>query len=517
MKVLLCGGSGLVGRVILNVFNNEYKDHTIIGTYNNNYYDNLIKIDFLNINNLEEKIKEINPDICISNIAERQNEKCENRWNEIKKINIDIPYNLAVVCKKFDIFLVHISTDYVYDGQVTPFSPDSLTNPLQNYGISKLIAEKRIISVFNNKNNYLILRVPVLYSDQLKTLEESAVPLIIKKVMNKVEIFKEDNFSIRRPVYIEDFARFIIDTILKKNLSGIHCFYNPFDKYTKYEMAKLGSKILNKNINHIQPLNDKPLYQTALRPRDTQLFDKEINNKLLNHDIKITLLENGLKKVLNKFIHPNLNSINNDVFYLLDLDGTLVDSEKVQWKAYRDALKEYNIEYNFEKFTRICHDGNIKKYLIENHNFSEDMYFEMKKKKKEHMKKYKNEIKLIVGVSKFIDIIEEKKINHVVVTNSSVNTVNLYKEVIPKLNKLKNWIKREDYKLAKPSGECYKKAINDFYKNEKYIIGFENSLSGLESLKCVTNIIYFVTYKDYLFYNIVKKEDVFLINDFNDI
>ena len=105
-----------------------------------------------------------------------------------------------------NIYFIHLSTDYVYDGQKPPFSPSSLTNPLQNYGISKLIAEQRIIS--NIKNNYLILRVPVLYSNKLKSLEESAVPLIIKKVMNKVENFQEDNFSIRRPLFIEDLGEF---------------------------------------------------------------------------------------------------------------------------------------------------------------------------------------------------------------------------------------------------------------------------------------------------------------------
>ena len=47
--------------------------------------------------------------------------------------------------------------------------------------------------------------------------------------------------------------------------------------------------------------------------------------------------------------------------------------------------------------------------------------------------------------------------------------------------------------------------------------GFENSLSGLTALKSVTDIIYFVTYKEYLFYNNVKKEDIYLIKNFDDI
>jgi S-adenosylmethionine synthetase len=518
-KILICGGSGLVGRTLINVF--EKNEIEFIGTYNSNKFKNLININFYDIDILEKQILEIKPNICISTIAERLNEVCETNWNKIKKINIDIVNNLAIICKKYNIFLIHLSTDYVYDGLKPPFSPESITNPLQNYGISKLIAEKRILSIFNNNNNFLILRVPVLYSDNLKSLEESAVTLIIKKVMNKVENFEEDNFSIRRPVFIEDLSNFIIKCINLKNLYGIHCFYNPFDKYTKYEIAKLSGNILNKNINNIIQVNNKSLYDKAIRPIDTELFDVCIHNNILNNDIQITLLNDGLKKVLCQYIHPIINfndrSIKKDIFFVIDLDGTLVDSEIIQWKSYRDALSEFNITYTFKEFTEICHNGDIKEYLINNYNFSDELYLKMKNSKKINMLKYKDELKLIDGVSSFINYLNINNINHSVVTNSSSDTVDLYKSQIPELNKLKNWIKREDYNEPKPSGDCYYKAKDKYYNDEKYIIGFENSLSGLKSLKNITKIIYFVTYKEYLFYEKILNEDIFLIKNFNDI
>lgn len=513
MKVLLCGGSGLVGRIFMDVFKKGNPDDIIVGTYNNNKVEDLIKIDFLNLKELEEAIVKIDPDVCISNIAERQNEVCEKDWNRIKKINIDIPYNLSLICKKLNKFLVHISTDYVYDGLNPPFSPSSLTNPLQNYGMSKLLAEQRIRSVFNNDNAYLILRVPVLYSDKLRNLEESAVPLIIKKVMNQAEEFKEDNFSLRRPVFIEDFCKFIINVIKNRDLTGIHCYYNDKDCYTKYEIAKLGGEILNKDISHIKPLNDMPLFDSAPRPRDTQLLDNEVASKLGN----TTLLKDGLLKVLGKFIHPKINEDIKNVFYLMDLDGTLVDSEEIQWKAYRDALQDFQIEYSFDQFTNICHNGDIKEYLKKVYNFTDEDYNEMKEKKKAYMVKYKNDLKLIDGADRFINYISENNINHAVVTNSSIDTVNLYKSAIPELNKLKNWVKREDYKEAKPSSECYQLALNKYRESEKYIIGFENSYSGLSALQGVTELIYYVTYPEYLFYSKIKKEDIFMIKDFSQL
>ena len=515
MKVLLCGGSGLVGRTIFKIFKSN--DIDIIGTFNSKYYDNMIKLDFLNIEELENSITNIKPDIIISNIAERQNEICENNWNKIKKINIDIPYNISLICKKHNIFMIHISTDYVYDGIIPPFTPNSNPNPLQNYGISKLIAEKRIISNFNDKTKYLILRVPVLYSDNMINLEESAVSLIVKKVMNKIECFKEDNYSIRRPVYIEDIANFLLFNLKNKTYTGIHCFYNKYDIYTKFKIAQLAGEILDKDTSHIIP-SDNCLYQTALRPRDTQLYDEEIEKYLMNNNT--TLLNDGLNTLLNKFKHPNLNINNdytNDLFLLIDLDGTIIDSEKVQWKSYRDALKDYNIEYDFETFTKICHNGDIKKYLIENYKFTKVKFNEMKEMKKKYMLNYIDELKLIDGADVFINNILKNKINYCIVTNSSNETINIYKKKIPLIDKLQNFISRNDYNDAKPSSECFKLAIKKYYNNEKYIIGFENSICGLKALEDVTNIIYFITYKEYIFYEQVKKKDTFLIKHFKDI
>ena len=518
--IIVCGGSGLVGRTLIDslIKNNI----NVIGTYNKNKINNkLININFEDIDIFEQKLLEIKPNFCISCIAERQNEICENNWDEIKKINVDIVNNIALICNKHNIFLIHLSTDYVYDGLNPPFNPSSLTNPLQNYGISKLISEKRILSAFKN-NNFLIIRVPVLYSNNIKNLSESAVSLIIKKVMNKVEKFNEDNFSVRRPVFIDDLCEFIIVCINNKKLTGIHCFYNPFEKFTKYEIANIGAKILNKNIFNIVPINNKPIFDKALRPIDTELFDDDIHANIINGKFKITLLEEGLNKTLSKFIHPKINFNDIDVdknkfFFLLDLDGTLVDSEIVQWKSYRDALKDFNIDYTFDEFTSICHNGDIKKYLIEKFNFTNEMYLAMKNNKKKCMLNYETELKLIEGADMFINYLNNNNINYAVVTNSSIDTVDIYKKAIPKLNELSNWVIREDYIHAKPSPECFNLAILRYYKNEEFIIGFENSLSGLESIKNVTNIVYFLTYKEYLFYDKIQKEDIFLIKNFYDI
>lgn len=513
MKILICGASGLAGRVLYNYFKKKFENYEIIGTYNNNKTSpDLIKIDFFN-NKLINTIEKINPDIVINCIAERQNENCENNWDFIKKINIDITDNISKVCGILKIYLIHLSTDYVYDGQNPPFSCFTNTNPLQNYGISKLIAEKRIKN--NIQDFYLILRVPVLYSENLKSLEESAVPIITKKIFNRVEKFNEDHYSIRRPLYIKDLAYFISKLFsIKNRLYGVHCFYNPYDKYTKYEILKLGSKILNKEIDHVIPIINKGLYEKAVRPKDTSMYDPLINFS----DYKITTLEKGLKKVLNKFIHPkiNLDALkidNKNMFFMIDFDGTVLDNELFNFKCYHEIFLRYNIILNYDEYINYSHKKNINDLILEHNLKIEDI----KKEKYELMEislKKNNDLKFKNGFLEFFEYLDYNYLNYCIVSNSSKKSIDIYKKYIPKLKSIKNWILREDYNLPKPNPECYNLALNKYYKNEEFIIGFENSLVGYESLKHITDKIYILTDKNYLFYNELKKKDVYLIDNY---
>jgi beta-phosphoglucomutase-like phosphatase (HAD superfamily) len=74
------------------------------------------------------------------------------------------------------------------------------------------------------------------------------------------------------------------------------------------------------------------------------------------------------------------------------------------------------------------------------------------------------------NADKFIEYIEKYSVNHVVVTNTSSENVEFFKNKLPLLNKIKNWIVREDYKNQKPNSEPYELAIKKYYKNEQNII-----------------------------------------------
>ena len=497
--ILICGASGLLGKELCNYFDNNNIEY--IGTYNKNKINkpNMFQIDFSNVKDLEKFLIEHKITTCIFCIVERLLDKCENHWNEIKHSNIDLVHITSYFCNKLDIKFIHFSTDYVFDGSKQPNLPDSEKNPLQNYGISKLISEYRVIK---NCKKYCIIRTPVLYSS-LSQIHNNAVCLIGKNIMDlrTNKTFREDNYCIRRPLYIYDLCHFINDCV-KNNLIGIYHFYNPYNKFTKYDICKIIGNTLGIEIINIIP-NNSFIEGIAPRPYDTHLLDNKYDIK----NYKFNNFNETMVKCFEKFKHPQINIKNKDNYCIfLDLDGTIIDTNITHYNAYKKVFNDYNkIFLNIEEWNYIIMNDNIDNYLKTIFDVND-----FKKIKDEKRIKLKDEsISFTKSSDVFIKFLINNALNFCVVTNTDRNTVEIFKQKLPLLNEIKQWIYREDYKLAKPNGQCYEVAKQKYYKNEKYIIGFEDSMVGYKALKEHTDLIYI--YDNELLFEI---NYCYLFNDF---
>jgi len=499
MTILITGASGILGRCLVDLCSRSGINY--ITTYNTRKIQNSYKINYNDDNDIYKLLKEKEITICINCIVQRQVDICETNWDETKKTNIDIVDNLSRVCEKLEIYLIHISTDYVFDGRNSPYFPNSHTNPLQNYGISKLISEKRIIS---NSKNYTIIRVPVLYSDNIENLSENAVTIIGKKVLNCVENIDEDDYSIRRPVFIPDLCEFILSFVKTPKIGTFH-FYNYKDITTKYNTAKLIGQYLGLSIEHIKPI--KYFQNMANRPYDTEMKDNQYDITKYN----ITTLEDGITKCFQKWKHPLITQSTSEdsIFIMLDLDGTILDTDKIHYKAYMNTFKEYKIDISWKDFEYYINFKSIDLFIEENNLPFEDI----KRKKMKYMLE-SNDIEFIEGAQAIIELLVKNNINFVIVTNTSRIIVDHYIRTLPFLNNIKNWICKEDYNNPKPSNEPYSVAVKKYYKGEKYKIGFENTINGYESIRNEVDHIYFITNKDSITYNKIKKEDIILIPNF---
>ena len=491
--ILVAGGSGLVGRILCSYF--ESKQIPYVSTYVSRPTKNGKQVDFSHEAKVRELFQEYKPSVCINCIVQRLTDKCEEEWNETKQVNITIPATLASICKEFQVYFIHFSTDYVFDGAVghLPYSPTDLVNPLQNYGISKLLSEYR---VRNQYPSTLIIRTPVLYSDQTTHLDESAVTMIGKKVLCPSPS-KEDDYSIRRPVFISDICPFIMDAITDRK-NGIYHFYNPHDATTKWKIANQIASYLRMPSTHIQPVSS--FSNMAARPYDTNLTDEQYD---INQYSFIRLSE-GIQRCFSHLYHPRLSS---DTLVLLDLDGTLLDTEQLHFSSYVEAYRQFGYSFSTQQFETLVHTGSYPDYPIS--------LKEVRELKNKLFRSSTAPISFCQGGEAFIAYLVTHQIPYCIVTNTSLENVEWLRSSLPVLQHVTNWITRNDYTNPKPHPEPYQLAKQKYGSDTTYTIGIENTLMGYESLRHTTSCIYMMMNPSDSYHKTITEKDVYQINTFD--
>src|SRR3989338_1141605 len=141
-KLLVTGGSGLLGAAIVYELHKYFE---VYATYHNNQitskHASCIKLDLTNKDEAERLIEKIKPDIIIHTAAMTDVDLCELKPELAKKINVGATEHIANACKKEGIKLVHISTDYVFDGEKGNYKESDRMNPVDIYAKTKAEAE----------------------------------------------------------------------------------------------------------------------------------------------------------------------------------------------------------------------------------------------------------------------------------------------------------------------------------------------------------------------------------------
>jgi dTDP-4-dehydrorhamnose reductase len=119
-------------------------------------------LDITNLNNVKQLFKQFKPTFCINAAAYTAVDKAESEPEKAHLINVVGAKNLAVVCKECDTILLHISTDFVFDGtKNSPYTEEDIPNPTGVYGQTKLDGEKAIQETWEK---HFIIRTSWVYS-----------------------------------------------------------------------------------------------------------------------------------------------------------------------------------------------------------------------------------------------------------------------------------------------------------------------------------------------------------------
>lgn len=278
MKILITGANGMLANSVKSRLS---KDNELICT-------DVADLDITDQEAVLKFVKEVKPEYIVNCAAFTAVDKAEEVYDLAEKINAEGPKNLAIAAKTVDATLIHISTDYVFDGDLDvskSYKEDDKTGPVTVYGITKLHGEEQVTA---NTDKYYIFRTAWLYGEgnnfvrtMLKLGEE-------KEFVNVVE---DQHGS---PTYAEDLANIIGQAIENKIPYGI--YHSTNQGYTTwYEFTKKIFEYANINCK-VNPVTSEEFVRPAKRPKNSQLS----KDKLLSQNIEIPTWEDALKIYLVK-------------------------------------------------------------------------------------------------------------------------------------------------------------------------------------------------------------------------
>ena len=284
--ILVTGKDSQLAKCIRDIQNN-YLGYQFI-------YKNSRELDITNKVSILTFFSEYTIDFCINCAAYTAVDEAESNIKQAIRVNVLGPKNLAIICKKFNTVLIHISTDYVFDGESkTAYKPSDDTKPISVYGKSKREGELEIIK---HLNKHFIIRTSWLYSEYGCNFMKTMIGLSIRgKEINVV------NNQAGSPTYAKDLANFILNIIsFEKEKYGIYHFSN-VGQVSWFTFAKEIFKLI-KSKTILNGIDAKDYPSKALRPNYSVL---DISKTKSFFDLEFFDWKLSLKKAIKNFKMKN--------------------------------------------------------------------------------------------------------------------------------------------------------------------------------------------------------------------
>ncbi|MES2239789.1 MAG: dTDP-4-dehydrorhamnose reductase [Bacteroidota bacterium] len=221
-KILITGGNGQLGSE-LRLLSKVYTQFEWIFT-------DWQELDLCNLDHLEAEITKINPNILINCAAHTAVDKAESEYELSDVLNHQSVAIMASWSQANDCKLIHVSTDYVFDGtSAVALTEEASTNPINVYGVTKLAGEKACLA---NNLNAIIIRTSWVYSSFGANFVKT-----MSRLMEERDSLNVVNDQIGSPTYAADLAQAIMTILRHSNWqAGIYNFSNE-GEISWYEFA----------------------------------------------------------------------------------------------------------------------------------------------------------------------------------------------------------------------------------------------------------------------------------------
>lgn len=288
MKVLITGSQGQLGKELLKNIPNDIE---VIPTNRENF-------NLSDLKNCREFIFDNKPDWIINAAAYTAVDLAEDEEEIAIRINSEAPTEIAKALKKTGGRLLHISSDFVFDGKSrSPYKVDDEPNPINVYGKSKLLGENGIKNILQDNNQYIILRTSWVMGSEGNNFAKTMLKLL--KIKDKISVVYDQIGCMTSSKYLSIICWLIIQKDITKNINNQKIFHwteagvsNWFD--IANEIRELSFKLnLLKNPAKVIPISSDNFPTKAKRP-NFSLLDSSTTKEVLNienNNWRFSLLE----------------------------------------------------------------------------------------------------------------------------------------------------------------------------------------------------------------------------------
>ncbi|MFQ3181019.1 MAG: dTDP-4-dehydrorhamnose reductase [Polaribacter sp.] len=279
-KVIITGSNGLLGQSLLALLLKEKNKYQIFGFSRGDNRSGRVDFEYLSIDItdetlLKESIRKIKPDFIINTAAITNVDVCETEKEACNVLNVTVVQWLSEVCKELNAHIIHLSTDFIFDGKKGNYKETDTPNPLNYYGVTKLKSEEVLIA---SNCNYIILRTILVYG-QVFDMSRSNIVLWVKQMLEEKKDITIVDDQFRMPTYVDDLA-LACKIALDKKVTGIFHISSK-ELLSIYNIAQQIASVFQLDKNLIKPISTSTLNQTAPRPPKTG-FDLTKTNKELD-------------------------------------------------------------------------------------------------------------------------------------------------------------------------------------------------------------------------------------------
>lgn len=302
MKILLFGKNGQIGwelqrslALIGELIALDVDDQQLCG-------------DFTQPDGIIQTLHSVSPDVIVNAAAYTAVDKAESEPELVRNINTLAPEILAQECRKLNAWLIHYSTDYVFDGNgIIPWKETDATVPLNVYGLTKLEGERAIL---NSGCKHLIFRTSWVYSAR----GANFVKTVIHLAQNRDHLTIIDD-QIGAPTGAELLAdvtaHSIRTALIHPQLSGLYHMTAKGETswygYATFVFDKIRQTGIDLKVKaaNIQPVTTDEFIQTAKRPKNSRLNTRKIENAF---NITLPSWKTGVTRMLTEILKNNYDT-----------------------------------------------------------------------------------------------------------------------------------------------------------------------------------------------------------------